>query len=291
MREEDTIAISFNDTYNQSIGLNWLEPCHLKASAHADLVGRGIAKAIGQEEKFFAMPNLDRWQRNTLMPIIRFNQKTGENLPLPACYEFLHDPYFQQKILEEVDDYYLATEWDTLAESSPRPKEDVLLAIHNRIARYAQDETLRRILGQAKTTIDFGECLDKGKIVLFDTSPINISQEASRLLSIVILDKIMMEGYKRLARPEHERKKVLVIVDEAHTVFTADMALNLATSRKMGISFMLLHQHLYQLKKESEDLFWAVLGNCKTKICFGGLSRPDAEIMQAGCEGKNIRKF
>jgi hypothetical protein len=122
--------------------------------------------------------------------------------------------------------------------------------------------------------------MDNGKILLFDTSPVNISQEASRLLSIVILDKIMMEGFKRLARPQNERKKVLVIVDEAHAVFTPDLALSLATARKMGISFMLIHQHLYQLKKESEDLYWAVLGNCKTKICFGGLSRPDAEIMQ-----------
>jgi len=279
LREEDTIAISFNDTYNQSIGLNWLEPCYLNAHAHADLVGRGIAKAIGQQDEYFAMPNLDRWQRNTLVPIIRYNQITGENLPLPACYEFLHDPYFQQRILQKVDDYYLTTEWENLAENSRRQQEDVLLAVHNRIAKYAQDETLRRILGQTKTTIDFGQCMDNDKILLFDTSPINISKEASRLLSIVILDKIMMEGFKRLARPEQERKKVLVIVDEAHAVFTPDLALNLATSRKMGISFMLIHQHLYQLKKESEDLYWAVLGNCKTKICFGGLSRPDAEVI------------
>jgi 5-methylthioribose kinase len=135
------------------------------------------------------MPNLDRWQRNTLAPIIRYNQKTGENLPLPACYEFLHDAYFQQRILEKVDDYYLTTEWENLAENSKRQQEDVLLAIHNRIAKYAQDETLRRILGQAKTTVDFGECMDKGKILLFDTSAINISQEASRLLSIVSLKR------------------------------------------------------------------------------------------------------
>jgi len=279
-RSEDTIAISFNDTYNQSIGLNWLEPCHLNAFAHADLVGRGIAKAIGQQDEYFSMPSLDRWQRNVLVPIIRYNQITGENLPLPACYDFLHDFYFQRQILSRVDDYYLTTEWEILAENSKRQQEDALLAVHNRIAKYAQDETLRRILGQAKTTIDFGECMDNGKILLFDTSPVNISQEASRLLSIVILDKIMMEGYKRLARPKHERKKVLVIVDEAHAVFTPDLALSLATARKMGISFMLIHQHLYQLKKESEDLYWAVLGNCKTKICFGGLSRPDAEVIQ-----------
>jgi len=185
-RGDDTIAISFNDTYNQSIGLNWLEPCHLNACAHADLVARGIAKAIKQQDEYFAMPNLERWQRNTLVPVIRYNQVTGENLPLTFCYEFLHDSYFQERILEKVADYYLTTDWEDLLGSSKQHQEDVLLAIHNRIAKYAQDETLRRILGQTKTTIDFGECMDNNKILLFDTSPINISEEASRLLSIVV---------------------------------------------------------------------------------------------------------
>lgn len=75
------------------------------------------------------------------------------------------------------------------------------------------------------------------------------------------------------------KKRVVVLVDEAHLAITPELARNLILGRESKLTYILANQTVGQWLDEdpSEHIFDAVLSACQIRCVFGGLSRRDLE--------------
>ena len=90
-----------------------------------------------------------------------------------------------------------------------------------------------------------------------------IGEDASSLLSALVVTRIWLAALSRQNMPEAQRRDFFLTVDEAHA--SASFAEMLAEARKYRLNLTLAHQYLDQL---DPALRTAVLGNVGTLITF-----------------------
>lgn len=265
---ERIVLINANDT-DSSVGLNFLAPNGMDTSAHAEQVMKAISKVFGQEDGD-VKPRLERWSRNLLMTLIE------ANLTLADMLEFLSasSPLYRQAALSYVGNDYVRMEWegfDSITKRSER--ENLIEAPLNRAAKLILSDPIRRIVGQQHSTIDIGEAIERGKIILVNLAPLRVSRECQQVLGILLVDQIINYAFKRSKK--NARKSFFVIVDEAAELTSNDLPYSLQALRKFGIFFTLCFQTLAQIEK-IPGYYENVMTNCDVKIVFKS-SRADSE--------------
>ncbi len=268
------ILIDPNDQ-NHAVGLNYLEynPELYGASKQTGLIVRAISKVFGDQD-IMAMPQLDRWLSNTIQTLILAKKTFDEAYQLLSIFE----PEYRYRLLDQIQDPMLINEWKAFEQHDKRTQGDLIAPVLNRIKRFVASENIRAITLQPKTTIDFRKAMDGGKVILCNLSPEKISKQEANILAVILIDKIIQAAYLRADIPEKQRKRFYFYMDEFGEYVCDDIAEGLVALRKYGLSFVLAHQMLEQLRTESPILFHAVMGTATIKIAFG-MSYEDAEIM------------
>jgi hypothetical protein len=257
-------------------GLNYLERTEYiqkDFGAHVEMVMEAISKVFGGEKQE-AMPTLQRWERNVIHSLME------QNLTLVEMLDFLSlsDPVFRNAIVSNLNDEYIKKDLSDFESYHRTQKEIKFESVLNRAAKFVGDLRIRRIVGQTKSTVNFRQAMDEGKIVLINLSPLHISQQAKRMLGIMVVDLIVQAAFSRQELPESKRKPFYFIVDEFGEFVSHDFAYALEALRKYGVFFMLSNQQMDQLKRENERVYHSVMSNCTNKVTFG-VSREDAEVM------------
>ena len=90
-----------------------------------------------------------------------------------------------------------------------------------------------------------------------------------------MLSLILKSILERAAIPEHQRKPVLIFIDEAGSVFSRDISSMLEEVRKYNAGVILAHQNMSQC---TPSLAASIHSNTSTKLCAGG-SASDAVAM------------
>ncbi len=275
-RLENRVVLLDPNQDKSLFGLNYLERGrHIvkEIDAHVNLVMRAIGKVFGGENQD-ALPRLQHWERNTLHALM------DQGLTMVEMLDFLSltDPQLRQSIVEKLKDPYITKDWQEFEALRRQEKEIRLESVLNRATKFLGNERIRRIVGQAQSTVNFRQAMDDGKIVLVNLSPKFISREAQRMLGVMIVDMVIEAGFARADMPEKDRKPFYFIVDEFGEFVCDDFAYALETLRKYGVFLMLSNQQMDQLQQESSRVYASVMTNCTNKVVFG-ISRGDAEIM------------
>jgi len=272
--EKRVILIDPNDE-EWSVGLNYLEYNKeiMSSASHASSVMSGISKVFGGENTDIA-PRLQRWERNTLVPLIE------RQLTLIEMTGFVNpqSPELRAVVLKEVRNEAILQEWDIFDKSNVRDRTTYIEPVLNRANKFAASPVIRRIFGQEKSTIDFRQAMDEGKIILCNLACTKMSDEEQRLLGIVILDKLVQAGKSRVNIPEVKRKPYYVYLDEFGLFVSKDIARALQELRKFRVFFILAHQELEQLREDDRSVYSAVMSEPQIRVSFR-ISREDAEIM------------
>lgn len=268
------ILIDPNDQ-NYAVGLNYLEhnPELYGASKQTGLIVRAISKVFGDQD-IMTMPQLDRWLSNTIQTLIIAKKTFDEAYQLLSILE----PEYRYRLLEQIKDPMLINEWKAFEQHDKRTQGDLIAPVLNRIKRFVASENIRAITLQPKTTIDFRKAMDEGKVILCNLSPEKISKQEANILAVILIDKIIQAAYSRVDIPEKQRKRFYFYMDEFGEYVCDDIGEGLVALRKYGLSFVLAHQMLEQLREESPILYHAVMSNTQIKIAFG-TSYDDAELM------------
>lgn len=262
------VLINANDTQN-SVGLNFLTPNGMDVSAQASQVMKAIAKVFGEADGE-TKPRLERWQRNLLISLIE------ARLTLADMLDFLSvaNPAYRKAALTDVSNDYVAREWQGFDAISKRgEKENLIEAPLNRAAKIILSDPIRRIIGQQQSTVDIGEAIEKGKIVLVNLAPLKVSRECQQILGIMLVDQIINYAFQRTK--QQSKKPFFVLIDEAAELSSDDLPYSLQALRKFGIYFTLCYQTLTQIKR-IPGYFENVMTNCDVKIAFKS-SRQDSE--------------
>lgn len=219
---------------------------------------------------FDATPRLELLLRSTVRLLIDNGLTLREGLQvLDPANESL-----RRSLRERVTDPFVREDF---LRYEQLPRADKLLmseSTTNRLRRFMQTDSVQLMLSQTERTVDLRRVLDDGQYLLVNLGGVT-SRESQRLLGALLLNGILAAGKQRDSR---RRRDYFVIVDECGEFATRDVAAALDQLRKFGVHMVLSHQRMQQLQAEDGNVANAVLTNCKVRLVFGGLSRPECEI-------------
>lgn len=265
---EKTILIDPNDD-RYSVGINYLEPLgKTTPDALAGLVLEALKKFFGESNEY--KPWLEEWLPPSLVPLI----KAGFTLLELFHFLNLQEPMFRDAVLEELDEGYYKTKWETLRDFRPYERAQILNVVRTRASTFWQDGTLKAIFGQQKTTIDWLRVMDEGGIVLakLGRTP-RLPERTSGLIGSALLHQVTTIASER---PKNKRRPFFFVVDEFQKFVTPDFGDGLERMREYGISFILAHQHRRQFDKEAPEILNSIDSCALNKVVFA-CSRKDAE--------------
>jgi len=187
---------------------------------------------------------------------------------------FLIEEKFRNSFLENVDDNSIHYYWQ---HEYPMVKKGIAPLL-TRIDTFLRPKIIRYMLAQ-KSGIDFKECIDGKKIVLFKLSQGLIGEDNSYLLGSLFISKFNQVALSRQSISKEKRHPFYIYMDEFHNFITPSITSMLSGVRKYGVGLVLTHQELSQI--EEPKVLNSVISNPFTRICFR-LGDNDACKLESG---------
>lgn len=183
---------------------------------------------------------------------------------------------YTKSILAYVDDERLKNFWNEMWFKYERDFAEMLAYVTSKFDHIVSDPIMRRVLGQAKSSINFRQIMDEGKILLVNLSKGSLGESNSHLLGFILVVKLFAAALSRYDTPAEQRRSFALYIDEFQN-FTTDTVQNmLSEARKYCLSMILAHQNLAQLTEATRQ---TILGNVGSLVFF----RPgthDAKFVQ-----------
>src|SRR6185312_16015562 len=145
--------------------------------------------------------------------------------------------------------------------------------IARRLYGVLQVPAFDRMFSAEANKLDMFEAIQKGRIVLVNTSKALLKNDASALFGRYMIALAMRAIFERVAVRRHD--PAFLIVDEAAEYFDDNLETLLSQARKYNMGVLFAHQHLEQL---SPPLRSSVAANTSIKIA-GGISDRDARAL------------
>ncbi len=281
-RASDVIYVDLSDPH-QVIGLNLLD---MTQGRSADVVVSNLVHLGEILWRDYWGPRMEsalRVAAQTLLCVNEILVAQGKPqfsiLDIPSLFEFGN---FRHRLLTQyVKDKKITDWWSGYFERLYESLQiDVVNPVQTKIHRFSTHTTVRRIVGQSTSTVNFRKLIDERGILLVNTATGIIGPDAGGLLGAVIVDTLNFIVRDQLAIPDPtKRAKVLVVIDEFQSIPGVDYKQLLAESQKMGASFVLATQSLKQLDTISPDLRSTIVSNVSTLFVFQ-TSAEDADFLR-----------
>ncbi len=172
---------------------------------------------------------------------------------------------FRQKLLSRanITDRTVLEFWQEFNELSPAAQREFVAPILRRMRALYRSEAVRNILCQQES-IDFSDILNSSKILLLGTAGKAISAEAN-LLGEILISKYHLAAQARLDQESKQYPLFLLGIDEAHHYQGGSLPLLMKECRKMGVSLLLISQHL---NSWNDNIMETILGNLGNAFIF-----------------------
>jgi hypothetical protein len=228
-------------------------------------------------------PMFEHNMRNVMLTLMEDKEYPGTIADIPRMFT---DTDFQKYKVSKVRDPIVRSFWEKeMAKTSEFHKSEMLGYLISKVGRFVENEMMRNIIGQPKSSFDFRKVMDEGKILLVNLSKGKTGEVNAKLLGLIIVSKIQMAALSRADIPEEKRRDFYLYVDEFQNFVTDSFATILSEARKYRLSLIMAHQFISQLAGEKEGssvvdsrMRDAVFGNAGTMISFR-IGVEDAEIM------------
>lgn len=238
-----------------------INPMEVKNPSQSELVVSGLIGIFRKLYDFSWGPRLEYVLRNTLLTLINYPDATFMMVP-----DILNNPSFRKKVLEHVTDPVLRNFWtnefNTMQE---RQKNETLAPILNKVGQFLSAKAIRNIIKEPKSTIDFEDIMNNGKILLLNLSQGKLGEDNAALLGAMSITKMQMAAMQRVNIPEDERRDFYLYVDEFQNFATSSFVKILAEARKYRLNLLLANQYIAQVP---EDVRSAIFGNVGTLLSF-----------------------
>jgi hypothetical protein len=254
-------------------GFNPLRFSDKDLSYQVDAMVRACAQVWGGEDTD-RTPLLKRCLRITFHVLAERGLTLLESLYLTSPTNKLAREFLASAIHDPV----IKEQWDYFNSPKMTPKlfYDEFGSTINRLMEFLAAERIRTIIGQAEKPLDLKTIMDEGYVLLVNLSTgKSISHDNAQLLGALIVNDFFLHATQRAPKS----RPFYMYIDECGLFVNKDIARILDEGRKFGLHLILAHQHLAQLKKAGEDVYYSVMTDAKTKVVFGGLSTDDAKIL------------
>src|SRR5258708_7319589 len=272
-------VIYFNpDDISFPIGINLLElPTNLSGDLllrEKELITESIISLFHKiyEDKYSG-PRMEYILRNTIHTAF-----TTPNPTLFTIYKLLINEDFRKEVTDKLEDENLHDFWKyEFGKAGDYQKVQMISPITNKIGRFLFSPIAKRILEQEKSTINFDNIMDSGKILLSNVSKGKIGEDNSEVFGVLIITKIQLAALKRARIKSSKRRDFYLYVDEFQNFATPSFAQILSEARKYRLNAILAHQTTSQIKDIS--LVNVTLANTGTIICFRTANPEDTRLI------------
>lgn len=274
-RAEDVIVFDPSDM-ERPFGLNMLEydPANPQQKTFV------INEMIGIFDQLYDLkatggPMFEQYVRNAMLLIME-DPESGSTLM--EISKVLADEDFRRMKLSRCNNPVVRDFWIKEAEKAggEAALANMVPYITSKLTTFISNDMMRPIIAQQKSTLNFREIMDSGKILLVKLSKGKIGEINAHLLGMVVVGKILMNALARVDMPENERRDFYLYLDEFQNVTTGSISQILSEARKYHLCLIIAHQFIGQL---SEDISKAVFGNVGS-ICSFRVGAEDAEFLE-----------
>ena len=252
-------VIYFNPADSENpVAINILEA---KGDDEKNLVASSLVSVFRHLWKEFWGPRLEHILYNCVIALMDTPGQT-----LLGVYRMLVDDAFRKSIVANVKDPVVKMFWvDDYENYDLRFRKEIIAPVQNKVGQLLTSPQMRNIVGQPKSSVDFGFIMDKKRILLANLSKGKIGEDKSNLLGSAIITKMYLSALERQNQPEESRKDFYLYIDEFQNFSTDIFPSILSEARKYRLNLNIAHQYLYQLP---EGIKHAVFGNVGTVISF-----------------------
>lgn len=262
-RAEDVIYFYPGDT-ERPMGLNLLEAKtedqkHFVATAVINM----MYKLFDPYKTGIVGPRFEHSVRNAILTAL-----VEEGSTFVEVMKILENPGgpYLQKYLPKIQDPIIRSFWtEQIAHTSEFHKSETLDYIVSKFGRFVTNRMMRNIIGQSRSSFNFRQVMDEGKILLINLAKGEIGEENANFLGLVLVPRILMAAMSRQDVPEDQRRDFYLYVDEFQNFATPDFAQILSEARKYRLNLTVANQFIGQVDEEVKN---AVFGNVGTLICF-----------------------
>ena len=200
--------------------------------------------------------------RNTIQTAL-----TQENSTLFTVFDLLNDPKYRRSVVKNLDDTNLINFWkNEFGKAGDMQKVKMSAGITAKIGRFLFSASARQILEQPKSTIDFDDIINSGKILICNLSKGLLGEDTSELFGITVLAKLQLASLRRARLKQAERRTFYLYVDEFQNFATTSFVQMLSESRKYRVFMIMAEQSTSQ--QSDQQTVNIILANVGTIICF-----------------------
>jgi energy-coupling factor transporter ATP-binding protein EcfA2 len=199
------------------------------------------------------------------------------NTSLLGVSRMLHDDKYRAWVVKQVKDPMVRSFWvNEFANYDRGFRQEVIGPIQNKVGQLFLAPSLRNVLGQVRSKINFRFMMDRKRIFVANLSKGLIGETHSSLLGSLLVTGFELAALSRADCPPGQREDFFLYADEFHHYATDSFASMLSEARKYRLSLILAHQYLGQLNEQISD---AVFGNVGTLLAFR-VSEADAAVLE-----------
>ncbi len=139
--------------------------------------------------------------------------------------------------------------------------------VTSKFSRMVYNGVIKEMVLQKRSTVDFLEVMEQGKIVLVDLCKGRLGETNSAFLGLLLSSLIQRAAFARAAtsKPQALRKDFYLYVDEFQNLATESFVSLLSEARKYRLNLVLANQYFNQIPESVRN---AVMGNVGTFINF-----------------------
>lgn len=195
---------------------------------------------------------------------------------------------FRGAVFELVRDTHLLSWWNDYYEQlDGKQQAEYSSSLVTKLSKFASSRISRRILGQPRSSLTFGELIGQKKLVLLSCAAGDVGADLAALFGSLLLGFFQQALAEQARLTPESRQRFLVVIDEFQTL-KADYQTMLAEMRKYGGTFALATQSLAYLDRFEKTLRATVLANVEHVFAFA-MASEDARLLHLpGVEPEDI---
>jgi len=213
--------------------------------------------------------------------VLRNTVQTALTVPdatLFTVFDLLNDNKYRKSVIKTLEDKNLINFWkNELGKAGDMQKVKMAAGITTKIGRFLFSASARQILEQPKSTINFDDIINSGKILICNFSKGLLGEDTSELFGITVLAKLQLASLRRARLPQSERRAFFLYVDEFQNFATQSFVQMLSESRKYKLFMVMAEQSTSQQK--DQQMVSIILANVGTVICFRTGNPQDEQVL------------
>lgn len=276
-RIDDVIVFDPGDL-SRPLGLNMLEYDFNKPEQKTFIINEIQSIFNRLFDKASMGPMFERYMRNSLGLLMEDSK--NEPATLMEIPRLFTDDIFREKKLARSKNPSIIDFWEKEASktSGDWSLANMVGYIASKFDNFITNDYMRPIIGQDKSSFNFREIMDEGKILLVNLSKGKIGDLNSSLLGMIITGKILQSALSRqelIEKGQKDFKDFYLYIDEFQNYTTDSIGVILSEARKYKLNLILAHQFIEQLE---DDIKNAVFGNVGSMLAFR-VGAPDTEML------------